>query len=500
MATLPTRPEAARPVARILLALGVPVIAVLVLSGCATVGPDYVRPETPLPAEWHNQLEEDTISGDVASPGLAEWWSVFGDTLLSNLVESAVENNLDLKQAQARVREARAKRGATKADYFPTIDASGSVSTSHVERDDGSEMSNESYSAGLDAGWELDLFGGVRRSVEASTADQEASEEDLRDVLVSLISEVALNYTNVRVYQARLYAAEKNLELQNETYQLIFWRNQAGLSDSLEVQQARYNLENTRSLIPSLQTGLEEAMNHIAILLGQHPGSVHQRLQERADVPVALSQIAVGIPADIIRRRPDIRKAERQLAAQTARVGVAMAELYPKFKLSGSIGLEALSLDGLFSSADETSSGGGLISLPIFNAGSIRNNVKAQSAAQEQYLIAYEAAVLNSLEEVENALFTLAREQERQEALSEATQACADAAELAQRKYEAGLVDFSDVLDAQRSLVSFQDQLVESEGTLTSDLIRLYKALGGGWNAPTVEDQKVAHNTETNEL
>lgn len=466
------------------------------LSGCWAVGPNYVRPETPVPTAWRNGAAGGLTSEAIDPKALAQWWSSFGDTLLTSLVESAVANNLDLKQAKARVREARARRGAAIAAYLPTVDASASASTSHVSKNSGADESSEKYSAGLDAGWELDIFGGVRRSVEASTADQQASEEDLRDVLVSLTAEVALNYTSARVYQARLQAAETNLQLQTETYQLVSWRSQAGLSDSLEVQQARYNLENTRALIPSLRTGLEEAMNHIAVLLGQNPGSVHARLGEQGDIPVAAREVAVGVPADVIRRRPDIRKAERQLAAQTARIGVATADLFPKFKLDGSIGLEALSLDGLFHTADKSSSGGGLISLPIFRGGAIRKNIQVQSALQEQSLAAYEATVLGALEEVENALSAFANEQERMKALDDAARACDEAARLAQWQYEAGLIDFGSVLDAQRSLVSFRDQLAQSEGTLTSDLIRLYKALGGGWNAPVVADQEVVHNTE----
>jgi NodT family efflux transporter outer membrane factor (OMF) lipoprotein len=271
---------------------------------------------------------------------------------------------------------------------------------------------------------------------------------------------------------------------------LTLWRYQAGLSDELAVQQARYNLENTRSQIPTLRTGLEEAMNRIAVLLGEQPGKIHEEVKKQVPIPVTPLKVAVGVPADVLRRRPDIRRAERQLAAQTARIGVATADLYPKFTLSGSIGLEALSLRNLSSSGTWTLSGGPGITWAIFKAGAIRQNIEVQSALQEQYLIAYEGAVLSALGEVENALVAYAEEQQRRQSLSEATQAAQKAVELAQHKFQAGLTDFSNVLDAQRSLLSFQDQLAQSDGTVTSNLVGLYKALGGGWTSLAPNDNK----------
>ncbi|MCU0639220.1 MAG: efflux transporter outer membrane subunit [Candidatus Krumholzibacteria bacterium] len=473
-------------------------LAALLAAGCASVGPGYVRPDTPVPAEWRN-APSDPAAAVPDSLDLAEWWKAFGDEQLTGLVEAAVAGNRDLKQARARIREARARRGVATAGYFPSLDASASASSSRVERDSGAVETGEKYSAGFDAGWEIDLFGGKRRSVEASNADLAATGEELRDVLVSLVAEVALNYTNVRVYQARLAAAETNLRLQGETYDLIRWRREAGLGDELELNQARYNLESTRSRIPSLRTGLEEAMNRAAILLGREPGSLHAELSVSAGIPSAPANAAAGVPADAIRRRPDVRKAERRLAAETARVGVATAELFPKFNLTGFIGLDALTPDGLFSSADKSSGGGALISLPIFHGGSLRKSLEAQKAVREEYLAAYEAAVLGALEEVENALIALAGEGGRVKALGEAVRSCGEAAGLAMQKYEAGLLDFGGVLDAQRSLVTFQDELAESEGALASDLIRLYKALGGGWTPGGAEEPETANEMEKND-
>jgi NodT family efflux transporter outer membrane factor (OMF) lipoprotein len=376
-----------------------------------------------------------------------------------------------------------------KADLFPTLDATGSANWSRSNKDTGSGKTSDLFAATFDAGWELDIFGGVRRSVEAAEADLQANYEDLRNVLVSLIGEVVLNYIEVRTFQTRLTVAEANLEAQNETYQLTLWRYQAGLSDGLAVQQARYNLENTRSQIPTLHIGLEEAMNRLAGLLGEQPGKVHTELEERKPTPIPPFEVAIGVPADVLRRRPDVRRAEREIAAQAARVGVATADLYPKFTLSGSIGLEALSLSNP-SSGTWTLSGGPRITWAIFKAGAIRQNIEAQSALQEQYLIAYEAAVLSALEEVENALVAYAEEQHRRDDLRKAMEAAQKAVELAQHKYNAGLTDFSNVLDAQRSLLSFQDQVAQSDGTVTSNLVRLYKALGGGWTSLTPDVKK----------
>jgi NodT family efflux transporter outer membrane factor (OMF) lipoprotein len=415
---------------------------VLALSGCVTVGPDYVRPEVSIHDKRNAETGISLTGIGTDANTLAEWWSTLNDPELTSLIKRAIQGNLDLRKATARVREARARRGIANADLSPTLDAAGSATWSHSSEDKGTDKTSELYSTSFDAAWELDIFGGIRRSVEASQADLEESQEDLRDVLVSLLAEVALNYVEVRTYQDRVAVAEANISVQKETYQLTLWRYQAGLSDELAVQQARYNLESTQSQIPTLRTGIEKAMNRIAVLLGGQPGKVHEELKKSVPIPSASLKVAVGVPADVLRRRPDVRRAERELAAQTARVGVATADLYPKLSLSGSIGLEALSLNGLFSSATKTVTGGSLISWPIFRGGSIRQNIEVQSALQEQYLIAYEAVVLGAMEDVENALVAYAKEQQRRQSLSEATQAAQKASELAQHKYDAGLTDF----------------------------------------------------------
>jgi NodT family efflux transporter outer membrane factor (OMF) lipoprotein len=467
-------------------------ISVLILVGCAAVGPDYARVEPDAPEKWHTQLQEGLNPGVLDPETLARWWRSLNDSELSSLEERAVKGNLDLKIAQSRIREARALRGISKADLFPTIDASASATNYRNSENSSSFQEHKLYSVGFDAGWELDVFGGIRRSVEAAQANLEATQMDLYDVLVSLLAEVALNYVEVRTFQTALTVTESNIKSQEETYELNRSRYQAGIINELAVQQSLYSLEQARSLIPALQTGLEAAKNRLAVLLGEKPGAVHHELEERKPIPVPPITVAVGVPAEAMRRRPDIRRAERNLAAQTARVGVATADLYPKFRLIGSMGLESISTGNLLTPDSRTWSITPGVSWNIFRGGAIRQNINVQSARQEQALIQYESVVLSAHEEVENVLVAYAKQQRRRESLAAATSAAQKAVQLAQDQYKVGLVDFSNVLDAQRSLLSFQDQLAQSNGAVTSNLIRLYKALGGGWTC--TEPDKISSN------
>jgi len=414
---------------------------------------------------------------------LARWWTVLGDPVLTGLVERAVKGNLELREARGRVREARARRGISGAGLLPAVGASGSATKSRGSEELGGGAERDLYSAGLDARWELDIFGGLRRSVEAAEADLEASREDLRDVLVTLLSEVALNYVDLRSFQERIAIAEANLDAQRETHDIVRWRFEAGLANQLEVDQSRLNLEQTRSQIPPLRTAALQALNRLSVLLGESPGSLRDELSGGGSVPVTPLEVAVGVPADALRQRPDVRRAERQLAAQTARVGVAVADLYPKFTLSGSIGLEALEPGKLFSAGSRAFSSGPGFTWNVFSGGALRRNIEAQTAAEEQALARYESTVLAALEEVENALAAYAQEQARRQSLAEAAGAARSAVELSLQQYTSGLIDFQTVLDSQRSLLSLEDQLASSGSEVTSNLIRLYKALGGGWTS-----------------
>lgn len=453
----------------------------LLLVGCAAVGPDYVPPEISAPKDWNTTLSGG-LTGETVDPRtLAAWWSTFNDPVLSKLMDSAVTGNLDLRQAQARVREARARRGIAEANRFPTINADGSVSKNRSSKETGTGAENNLFIAGFDAGWELDVFGRVRRSVEAAGAALQASQEGLHDVMVSLLAEVALNYVEVRSYQTRLSIAEANKKAQEQTYAMTVTRSETGLTSNLDVEQARYNLEETRAQIPPLLIGLEQTKNRLAVLLGENPGALRDELAARQDIPIPPPEIAVGVPADVLRRRPDVRRAEREFAAQTAAIGVAAAELYPRFTLSGSIGLEALSLDNLLKTGSRTYGIGPSFAWNIFDGGRIRQNIEVRNAIQEQALINYEASVLAALTDVENALIAYADEQLRQRSLVQAAQAAQRAVNLAEEQYRSGLTDFQNVLNGQRALLSLQNQLALSKGGVTSNLIGLYKALGGGW-------------------
>lgn len=453
----------------------------LAIAGCATVGPVYTPPEVSTPKRWNADLPKGVTEESTDPRILARWWTTLNDPVLNSLMERAVHGSLTLKEARARVREARARRGVSQAGFFPTLNASGSITRKKSSQEAGGGFITDLYSTGFDASWELDVFGRVRHSVEAAEADLQAIEESLRDVWVSLLAEVASDYIQVRTYQERLAVAQENLRAQEETFELTRFRSEVGLVDELDLQQARYNMESSRSQIPGLRSGLDAAQNSLSILLGKMPGAVHDELRDRKPIPAAPLSVAVGVPADALRHRPDVRRVERELAAQTARVGVATADLYPKFSLLGSIGLESLSSGSLFSSGAKTYSVGPTVSWPIFDAGAIRSNIEAQSALQEKALLAYQSTVLGALKEVQNALVAFSEEQHRRDALMESAKAAEQALSLARDKYKAGLVGFITVLDAQRSLLSFQDQLATSEGTVTTNLVGLYKVLGGGW-------------------
>ena len=454
------------------------------LGGCAMVGPDYREPASLAPASWFQLGASGNVARADAAGDLGQWWRAFGDPLLTELVEEALRSSPDLRTARARLREARARRAVAGAGLYPELSASADARRSKASEESGGGAARNAYSVGFDASWEADVFGGVRRGIEAAEADLQASEASLHDTQVTLAAEAALNYNDWVAYQPRLGIARDNLASQGETLQLTDWRAQAGLVSSQDVAQARANYEQTRAQIPSLERSYAEAEHSLAILLGQVPGSLHARLAAGAGLPPAPASIAVGIPAATLRQRPDVRAAERRLAAETARVGVAEAARYPGFTLSGSIGLEALTVGALGSGNAGAYSLLAGIGAPLFNAGRLRAQVEIQDAVREQALIDYERSVLAALGEVENALAALARSREREQALTAAADAARSAALLARNQYSAGLIDFQSVLDTERSVLSIEDSLASTRADGISALIRLYKALGGGWTPP----------------
>lgn len=465
-------------------------LALLVTPGCTTVGPDYVQPEIEAPDAW-NAAATAGISDGTAT--LQTWWDEFDDPILSDLIHRSTEGNLSLREALWRVEEARALRGIAGSAGSPQVEFGGQSSRSQAS-DNGTGASAAppgGYEAqtlhdyGIGASWEIDLFGRIQRQVEAADATTQASVEAFRDVMVSLYAEVALSYVNVRSSQERIALAKTNVQAQEETLQLTQDRFASGLVSALDVAQAESNVANTRSLIPQLETVLDQAMNRLAVLLGAWPGSLDEELGQPGSIPHEPASVIVSLPADLLRQRPDVRVAERALAAQTARIGVATADLYPSFSLGGFLGLQSTSGGDLFDSGSLTWNVGLPIRWNIFSGGRIRNQIRAEEARTEQALAAYEQTVLSALEESENAMVAYGNEVTRRAHLTDSVTATQRSLDLVMTQYRAGLTDFQNVLDTQRTLLLRQDEQAVAEGTVVSSLITLYRALGGGWDPET---------------
>jgi len=456
------------------------VLSLVAMAGCA-VGPDFERPETEMPAGWAGSTAAvGAQAGESTEASLAEWWTVFQDATLTSLIERAVESNLDLKLAEARIREARAARGVAASAFGPTADATGSFRRSQAT---GNGPVANQYQAGFDAGWELDIFGGTRRAVEAADADLQAAEEDRRDVLVTLTAEVARTYIELRAFQQQLDIGQRNLAAQERSVELSEKRFQAGFVSSLDVANAKAQVATTTAEIPLLEASVRQTIYSLSVLLALDPAALVEELSPPTAIPPAPPTVPVGVPSDLLRRRPDIRAAEAGIHATTARIGVATADLFPKVNLAGSIGWQAGDLGSLFDTASRFSSLGPSVSWSLFQSGRIRSNIEVQKALEEQSFIAYRQTVLAALEEVEDALIASEKEQERRHALVEALDANRKAVDLATQLYSQGQTDFLSVLDAQRSLYSSEDALAQSTRTVSTNLVALYKALGGGWAA-----------------
>lgn len=456
-------------------------IAVLFTSDA--VGLAYTRPTSNVPANWSEASDANTIGG---TENIAQWWKVFNDPQLDSLIQRAMSGSHDLRIAAARLREARAQRGAAFWNLGPAIDANASFSESRLSKNaqtlPGVEQNIRLYDAGFDAGWEIDIFGGKRSAWEAARADVDASVEDRRDILVSVLAEVARNYVEVRGFQRRLAIAHTNIDTQQAALKLTQERFNGGVSGELDVTQAAGLLAGTQSQLPTLETSLKQAMHRLGVLLGQEPGALIKDLSQVAPIPATPVAVPVGLPSDLLRRRPDVRRAERQLAGASARIGVQTAELFPKFSLFGAAGFQSLSASDWFTNNSRFWSVGPTISWRLLDFGRIRSQIKAANAREEQALAAYEKAVLLSLEDVENALVAYTNEKKRYHSLEEQVNAARRTVELAKNRYTKGVADFLNVLDAQRSLYQAEDSLIQSERTIAVNLITLYKALGGGWN------------------
>ncbi len=468
-----------------------PLLAALIfLAGC-TVGPDYQRPESAMPEDWG----ESTGAGVMSSPQqIVQWWTLFQDKTLNSMIEQAVSSNKDLKIAGARIREARAHLRMTGAEIFPWLETSGSYTRLRQSENasaNGSETGanfpgdQNLFQIGFDAGWEIDIFGGVRRTVEAAEAEIDAAKEGRRDVLITLLAEVATNYMELRAGQRRIAISLENIKLQKETLELTRGRFEAGLAGSLEVAQAEALLKATESRLPAIENSVIRAIHRIGVLIGQQPDALSNELLIEGPIPPVPPQVPIGLPSDLLRRRPDVRRAERLLAAQTARIGVATADLFPKFSLTGIAGLKSLESSDLVSGDSRFYSIGPTVNWPVFEGGRIRANIEVQDALGEQALLTYENAVLTSLEDVKNAIVAYSKEQTTCQSLGQAVEASRRADEIARELYSKGLVDFLNVLLSQGALRQAEDQYVRSEQRVSTSLVALFKALGGGWESTT---------------
>ncbi len=453
----------------------------LLTAGCM-VGPNYQAPKVNVPGQYNGTQDTKLATPEAAK--VAEWWKTFDDPELNNLVAEALHSNLGLKQAQARILQARESRTIAGAGLWPAATGtSSSTSSSSSVTSTNTSVSGvrNLFQAGLDASWELDFFGGVRREVEAATANVQAAVEDSRDVTVTLTSEVALNYMQLRGFQQEIVIARENVEAQRKTAELTHKRFDAGFASRLDVANADAQAATTQSQIPVLEASAQQSIFALSVLLGKEPSALLAELSPEGLIPPNPPRVPVGLPSDLLERRPDIRRAEAQLHSATAQIGVATADLFPKFSLTGNGGGQNLTSGSLGSIASRFWSFGPGLSLPIFNAGKIRANVRLQNAAQQQALLGYQQIVLTALQDVESALIGYTKEQEHRTALQEAVRSNQSAVDLSKQLYTAGQGDFLNVLVAQRNLYQTQDALVQSNRTIDTELISLYKALGGGW-------------------
>ncbi len=520
-------------------------LGALVLAGCAVgpnfrqpqpampsgwAGP--LSPATsPATAPATAPASQASVTLAQASP-VVEWWTTFQDPVLTSLISQAVISNLDVQVAQARILQARAQRSIAVADLLPSITnsenyrraqtgtalAGGSAARSGSSSSAGAAAAvlssllnrtgtgagtgtgtaasaaaaaipstplhavpHSAWQAGFDATWELDVFGGIRRNIEASTADLQAAVETRRNVLISVMSEVALNYISLRGFQREIAIAEENLRAQEQSAELTQRRYRGGFVSRLDVANAEAQVAATRSTIPTLQTQARQTIYNLGVLLGRDPGALVPELSEATPIPLPPPEVPVGLPSQLLRRRPDVRAAEAQLHAATARIGVATAQLFPQFALTGSFGWQSSQLKSLLNWDHNLWSFGPGMTWPIFEGGRLRAQVRLQNAVQQEALLVYEQTVLVAIQDVENALVAYAREQERRGALDDAVTANRQAVDLSMRLYTQGEIEFLNVLDAQRRLYASQDALVQSERTVATNLVALYKALGGGW-------------------
>ncbi|MGO9170790.1 MAG: efflux transporter outer membrane subunit [Rhodomicrobium sp.] len=452
------------------------------LCGCAA-GPDFEPPHIALAEQWTHGSQ---LPARLDARALSLWWKAFDDPLLGQLMDEAIAGNLDVTSAKAKIREARAARREAAAGLFPV--AEGSASAQRIQTAASPSvirtLSNQ-FQGGLDASWELDFFGAIARSVEAASYGAEAAGDDLRAALLTLSGDVAANYIEARGYQARIELARRTVASQRETAGLTRAKFEAGSASAVDTAKADALAASTAANLPSYEASYAEAVHRLSVLTGREPGFLIALMKRPRAIPTAQKPLPAGIPADILRNRPDVRAAEWRLAQATAKIGQAEAALYPSVSLTGSLSTTALSLGDLGRASTIGWSWGPSVSVPIFQGGKLIAARDVAAAQRDEYLIAWHASVLAALEDVENALIALAKERIRFRTLAASAGNYRKAAELSRELYRAGKSSFLDVLDAERSLYSAEDSLIQSRITIAKDYVALAKALGGGWDKET---------------
>ena len=504
---------------RIVLATAVlPLLCCGTLGGC-TMGPDFKSPSWPAPSAWNSTPAKPAASRPEVAPIDPAWWSLFHDDELTALEQRVAKENLDVRVATIRLAESRAQLGIVSADKYPTFESNASYQRQKASNNGvfsglgtdavgsggngaagsaaggvkgGSLAAFDTYQYGFDASWEVDLWGKVRRSVEASNSDVTASAEARRDTLLTSLAEVARDYLQLRGVQARLDIARNNLKTAQESQELTRERAEGGVTTDLDVATASAQVATFAAQIPPLQQQARELINALSLLLGQPPQALSDELAAEQPIPPVPPRIPVGLPSELARRRPDIREADAQLHAATATIGVAEANFYPSFTLTGSAGIQGLQPWNLFTLNSLLYAFGPSINIPIFEGGRLTSTLTLRQEQQKEAAVNYQRTVLNAWHEIDNSLSAYDAEQRRHDQLAEAVTQNLRAVSLAQSRYQQGVADFLQVLDAQRNLFATQQELAISTATVDTDLVAIYKALGGGWEIDFPEQQSVA--------
>ncbi|WP_051283872.1 efflux transporter outer membrane subunit [Desulforegula conservatrix] len=477
------------------LVLSVCFIQFLILCGCA-VGNDYKQPDTKMPETWTGMDNNTVIRADAAMDSVSEtleWWAIFKDPVMSSLIKKALEANHDLRMASSRVRQARAYKTSALSGLWPKLDANASYKkngSGESEKSLGSEDETplsirnsseyESFRAGFDATWELDFFGGKRREAEAAEADIKASEEDKNAVALTVAAEIATDYLNLRSAQDQIEIAKRNIDANKRISEITEKKYKAGLVSKLDLNSSRARVAESEARIPELEAYERSLIYSIGLLTGDGP-KIFGSLSEKMNLPPSPPSIPVGLPADLLKRRPDIKKAEAQLNAATARTGSAKADYFPKITLTGDFGYSGNDADTFLNWSSRSWSFGPAVSIPVFNAGRIAANIETKSAIEEQALINYEKTVLTALKDVETALYNYSADIKKHAHLASSANDNYEAAEMSMSLYSAGKINYSRVLDARISQYGSEEALASSNGKLATDIVSIYKSLGGGW-------------------